>query len=65
MTFNDGNGNAVANTKAVIDLSNLPTGGDMSSFHVTSSAESTTVGTHVGDTTQEIKDGKSIDFQAV
>ncbi|EFL58476.1 Hep/Hag repeat protein [Veillonella atypica ACS-134-V-Col7a] len=64
LTFNDGNGNAVANTKAVIDLSNLPTGGDMSSFHVTSSAESTTVGTHVGDTTQEIKDGKSIDFQA-
>ena len=64
LTFNDGNGNAVANTKAVIDLSNLPTGGDMSSFHVTSSAESTTVGTHAGDTTQEIKDGKSIDFQA-
>ena len=64
LTFNDGNGNAVADTKAVIDLSNLPTGGDMSSFHVTSSAESTTVGTHVGDTTQEIKDGKSIDFQA-
>ena len=64
LTFNDGNGNSVANTKAVIDLSNLPTGGDMSSFHVTSSAESTTVGTHVGDTTQEIKDGKSIDFQA-
>ena len=64
LTFNDGNGNTVANTKAVIDLSNLPTGGDMSSFHVTSSAESTTVGTHAGDTTQEIKDGKSIDFQA-
>ena len=64
LTFNDGNGNAAANTKAVIDLSNLPTGGDMSSFHVTSSAESTTVGTHAGDTTQEIKDGKSIDFQA-
>ena len=64
LTFNDGNGNAVADTKAVIDLSNLPTGGDMSSFHVTSSAESTTVGTHAGDTTQEIKDGKSIDFQA-
>ena len=36
LTFNDGNGNAVADTKAVIDLSNLPTGGDMSSFHVTS-----------------------------
>ena len=64
LTFNDGNGNAVADTKAVIDLSNLPTGGDMSSFHVTSSAESPTVGTHAGDTTQEIKDGKSIDFQA-
>ena len=64
LTFNDGNGKAVSGPKAVIDLSNLPTGGDMSSFHVTSSAESTTVGTHAGDTTQEIKDGKSIDFQA-
>ena len=64
LEYNDGNGTNKTGTKAVIDLSNLPTGGDMSSFKVTSSAESTTVGTHAGDTSQEIKNGKSVDFQA-
>ena len=64
LEYNDGNGTNKTGTKAVIDLSNLPTGGDMSSFKVTSSAESTTVGTHAGDASQEIKNGKSVDFQA-
>ena len=64
LEYNDGTGANKTGTKAVIDLSNLPTGGDMSSFKVTSSAESTTVGTHAGDTSQEIKNGKSVDFQA-
>ena len=64
LEYNDGNGTNKTGTKAVIDLSNLPTGGDMSSFKVTSSAESTTVGTHAGDASKEIKNGKSVDFQA-
>ena len=64
LEYNDGTGANKTGTKAVIDLSNLPTGGDMSSFKVTSSAESTTVGTHAGDASQEIKNGKSVDFQA-
>ena len=64
LEYNDGNGTNKTGTKAVIDLSNLPTGGDMSSFKVTSSAESATVGTHAGDASQEIKNGKSVDFQA-
>ena len=64
LEYNDGNGTNKTGTKAVIDLSNLPTGGDMSSFKVTSSTESTTVGTHAGDASQEIKNGKSVDFQA-
>ena len=64
LEYNDGNGTNKTGTKAVIDLSNLPAGGDMSSFKVTSSAESTTVGTHAGDASQEIKNGKSVDFQA-
>ena len=68
LEYNDGNGTNKTGTKAVIDLSNLPTGGDMSSFKVTSSAENTTVGQevgkHAGDTEKEIKNGKSVDFQA-
>ena len=64
LEYNDGTGANKTGTKAVIDLSNLPTGGDMSSFKVTSSAESATVGTHAGDTEKEIKNGKSVDFQA-
>ena len=68
LEYNDGTGANKTGTKAVIDLSNLPTGGDMSSFKVTSSAEDTTagqeVGKHAGDTEKEIKNGKSVDFQA-
>ena len=68
LEYNDGTGANKTGTKAVIDLSNLPTGGDMSSFKVTSSAENTTagqeVGKHAGDTEKEIKNGKSVDFQA-
>ena len=68
LEYNDGTGANKTDTKAVIDLSNLPTGGDMSSFKVTSSAENTTagqeVGKHAGDTEKEIKNGKSVDFQA-
>ena len=69
LTFNDGNGKAVTGPKAVIDFSDLNTGGTTaSSWTAKTSAESTTagaeVGKHVGDTSQVINDQKSVDFQA-
>ena len=69
LTYNDGNGNAVTDTKAVIDFSALNTGGTAAStWTAKTSAESTTagaeVGKHVGDTSQVINDQKSVDFQA-
>ena len=69
LTYNDGNGNAVTDTKAVIDFSALNTGGTATStWTAKTSAESTTagaeVGKHVGDTSQVINDQKSVDFQA-
>lgn len=36
----------------------------MDGFNVKTSAESTTVGTHAGDTTENIKNGKTVDMQA-
>ena len=50
-----------ANGKMTISATGF---GSMDGFKVTSSAESTTVGTHAGDASQEIKNGKSVDFQA-
>ena len=50
-----------ANGKMTISATGF---GSMDGFKVTSSAESTTVGTHAGDVSQEIKNGKSVDFQA-
>jgi len=38
--------------------------GSMDGFNVKTSAESTTVGTHAGDTTENIKNGKTVDMQA-
>ena len=68
LSYNDGNGNAVTDTKAVIDLSNLSTGGTgASSWNVKSSAN-TTDGGAVADNhnanAQNIADGKSVEFQS-
>ena len=68
LTYNDGNGNAVTDTKAVIDLSNLSTGGTgASSWNVKSSAN-TTDGGAVGDNhnanAQNIADTKTVEFQS-
>ena len=69
MTYNDGNGNAVTDTKAVIDFSALNTGGTTAStWTAKTSAENTTagseVGKHAGDTSQVIGNQNSVDFQA-
>ena len=68
LTYNDGNGNAVTDTKAVIDFSDLNTGGTTaSSWNVKSSANSTDGGA-VADNhnanAQNIADGKSVEFQS-
>ena len=69
LTYNDGNGNAVTDTKAVIDFSALNTGGTTAStWTAKTSAENTTagseVGKHAGDTSQVIGNQNSVDFQA-
>ena len=69
LTYNDGNGKAVTDTKAVIDFSALNTGGTTAStWTAKTSAENTTagseVGKHAGDTSQVIGDQNSVDFQA-
>ena len=69
LTYNDGNGKAVTDTKAVIDFSALNTGGTTAStWTAKSSAENTTagseVGKHAGDTSQVIDNQNSVDFQA-
>ena len=69
LTYNDGNGKAVSDTKAVIDFSALNTGGTTTStWTAKTSAENTTagseVGKHVGDTSQVIDNQNSVDFQA-
>ena len=69
LTYNDGNGKAVTDTKAVIDFSALNTGGTTAStWTAKTSAENTTagseVGKHIGDTSQVIDNQNSVDFQA-
>ncbi len=69
LTYNDGKGQAVSDTKAVIDFSALNTGGTTTStWTAKTSAENTTagseVGKHVGDTSQVIDNQNSVDFQA-
>ena len=69
LTYNDGNGHAVTDTKAVIDFSALNTGGTTAStWTAKTSAENTTagseVGKHAGDTSQVIGNQNSVDFQA-
>ena len=68
LTYNDGNGNAVNDTKAVIDLSNLSTGGTgASSWNVKSSANTTdggAVDVNHNANAQNIADGKSVEFQS-
>ena len=67
LTYNDGNGNAVTDTKAVIDFSALNTGAGASSWNVKSSAN-TTDGGAVGGThnanAQNIGNGKTVEFQS-
>ena len=50
-----------ANGKMTISATGF---GSMDGFNVKTSAESATVGTHAGDTTQNIKNGKTVDMQA-
>ena len=50
-----------ANGKMTISATGF---GSMDGFNVKTSAESATVGTHAGDTTENIKNGKTIDMQA-
>ena len=69
LTYNDGNGHAVTDTKAVIDFSALNTGSTTAStWTAKTSAENTTagseVGKHAGDTSQVIGNQNSVDFQA-
>ena len=68
LTFNDGNGKAVNGPKAVIDFSDLNTGGtSASSWNIKSSAN-TTDGGAIGDNhdaaAQNIADNKTVEFQA-
>ena len=68
LTFNDGNGKAVNGPKAVIDFSDLNTGGTaVSSWNIKSSAN-TTDGGAIGDNhdaaAQNIADNKTVEFQA-
>ena len=69
LTYNDGNGKAVTDTKAVIDFSALNTGGTTAStWTAKTSAENTTagseVGKHAGNDSQVIGNQNSVDFQA-
>ena len=67
LTYNDGNGNAVADTKAVIDFSALNTGGTgASSWNIASDKVSATEGTVAAGSAaaQNIADGKTVTMQA-
>ena len=67
LTYNDGNGNAVTDTKAVIDLSNLSTGGTgASSWNIASDKVSATEGAVAAGSagTQNIADGKTVTMKA-
>ena len=68
LTFNDGNGKAVNGPKAVIDFSDLNTGGTAASFWNIKSSANTTDGGAIGDNhdaaAQNIADNKTVEFQA-
>ena len=68
LTFNDGNGKAVAGPKAVIDFSDLNTGGTTASSWNVKSSANTTDGGAVADNhnanAQNIADGKGVEFQS-
>ena len=67
LTYNDGNGNAVTDTKAVIDLSNLSTGGTgASSWNIASDKVSATEGAVATGSAgaQNIADGKTVTMKA-
>ena len=67
LSYNDGNGNAVTDTKAVIDLSNLNTGGTgASSWNIASDKVSATEGAVATGSagTQNIADGKTVTMKA-
>ncbi len=68
LTFNDGNGKAVNGPKAVIDFSDLNTGGTTASSWNVKSSANTTDGGAVADThdanAQNIADNKTVEFQA-
>ncbi len=68
LTYNDGNGNAVTDTKAVIDLSNLSTGGTgASSWNIASDKVSATEGAVATGSagTQNIAVGKTVTMKLV
>ena len=68
LTFNDGNGKAVNGPKAVIDFSDLNTGGTAASSWNVKSSANTTDGGAIGDNhdaaAQNIADNKTVEFQA-
>ena len=68
LTYNDGNGNAVTDTKAVIDFSDLNAGGTTASSWNVKSSANTTDGGAVGDNhdanAQNIADAKTVEFQS-
>ena len=68
LTYNDGNGKAVTDTKAVIDFSDLNTSGTTASSWNVKSSANTTDGGSVGDNhnanAQNIADNKTVEFQA-
>ena len=68
LTYNDGNGKAVTDTKAVIDFSDLNTGGTTASSWNVKSSANTTDGGAVGDNhdanAQNIADAKTVEFQS-
>ena len=67
LTYNDGNGNVVNDTKAVIDFSALNTGGTgASSWNIVSDKVSATEGTVAAGSAaaQNIADGKTVTMQA-
>ena len=67
LTYNDGNGHAVTDTKAVIDFSNLSTGGTgASSWNIASDKVSATEGAVAAGSagTQNIADGKTVTMKA-
>ena len=66
LTYNDGKGNAVTDTKAVIDFSTLNTGAGASSWNIASDKVSATEGAVAAGSagTQNIADGKTVTMKA-